>query len=430
MNQLQRYHGINEYELKQDFYFQSLFEALCVKNLISQSEMEQIQFGLIELMGKEVDRYTNWESSSIPVEKAQELLRSVSYCIGVYLKSISDMGEKIDTLKQENLVVLFHRGMDKISKIKQEAFELLQWNQKHFLKVDHIAYYDTVFEGIPKFFHDYNIEYSSNEIPGSIDYQLLYWVDGLIGVEFIHEYLRRLKLENNFLLNFSEYEIGRLMKAFHKDAQHMLVNLFELVLTNALACAMVGINVSQLVLGANDFDYLEHKLSNCDETSIHKLVIHALLQLKDKLPMEEETFGYAQKSLRDLTTRITVNIKNQTLNQLFLCVNEAPEMVAYFENGTPMEDEALRELIEEINNIPLIPEKLNRIRQGIASMEDWEEIINECFYQEELQELFLLFTKNEKAILLNKLKEEAGLELPSEFLYDQEWKKLFLMQGE
>jgi len=423
---LERIKLIQESELKQEFYFHSFFQVLCDKNLIAPSAVEQIQLGLIDLLSKEVDRFTNWESSSVPVEKAQDILRSVTYSIGVYLKSITDIQCKIDILTQESMTTLFYRGMEEVSKLKNECKDLLDWNIKNYKKVNHIAYQDTILEGLPLFFHDYNIEFSADEMAGSIDYQLFHSVEGLIGVEYIHEYLTRLKLENEFLLNFQEFNIERLMKAFHKDCEHMLINLFELVITNALGCEMVGVSITELVIRESDLEWLIDKLTVLKKEEIIKLLMITLERLRDKLPMQQESVDYFKASLPELAGRISSNLQHNTLNQIFITNEVVLEELEYFEDGIPMEDEELRKLIEELEEITFIPDKLARIREAVSNMEDWKDILSESFYGDELIELFHLLTDKEKHILDTILHEEAGLEELSDYVPDQEWKKIFL----
>ncbi len=426
MDQISKISFIEEYELKQDFYFQSLFELICERKLISMNEIEKIQLSLVELLAKEIDRYTNGESSSVPIEKAQDILRSISYCLGVYLKTIPDMQEKIGELAHKDIKAMFYSGMDRITLLKNEAKEVLDWVQNNYIKVNHIALEDTIYVGIPEFFHDYNTEYAADEMAGSIDYQLLHSVEGLIGVEYIQEYLKRLKMENMFLLKFSKYDISGLMKAFHKDCEHMLVNLYELVLTNALGCVISGMEPNKLIMNSKDVTWLTKRLSNQTMEERKEELIKAFDKLVEMYHIPSETINYTKPWLHDLRLRIEKNLENDTLDKIFISYSVQQEDIGILVSETVMEDEDLRNLIVELREINSVSLKLNRVRESVHSMEDWSELVNECFYGEELQELMSLLTNQEKKILMKLLKEEAGMEDLADYTSNMEWKRMFL----
>jgi hypothetical protein len=426
MNELELVSIIKVNELRQDFYFQSLFQAICENNLITQSEIERIQFGLIELLGQEVDRYNNGESTSIQEEKAQALFRSVTYSLGFYLKSNPAIQDQIQLLRTESIKNMFYQGMELVAMRREEAKELLQELHKTGYKFINIAYQDTVYDGLLKFFHDYNVEFAADDIPASIDYPLLVSVEKYIGVEYISEYIKGLLLENELLIKFEKEKIEQLLKSFHKDAEHMLINQFELVLTNALGCILVKAPVTELIIRRDELKWLTKRLKPLNQNELFEMLRSALQELGEKLHISNEIVTYAQTILPDLTSRVISNLENDTLSEVFICFEESIDDMEYYQDGAPLEDEELRELIEELNRMTSIPDRINRIRETVKSYLDMDIILSECFIDNEILILFTFFTQEEKNILYHILQEEAGPVGLEEYEPEQEWKKVLL----
>ncbi|MHB8130731.1 MAG: DUF6179 domain-containing protein [Mobilitalea sp.] len=426
MNQVEKRHLINENILDQGFYFQSLFQEACRKHLLSDSQIARIQLELVELMAKEVERYTNDESSSVQIEKAQELFQSITYSIGVYLKTVFDMEERIDLLIKEKVSVLFYLGMDSLSSLKTKSKLLLQNLQESSLKVNNYAYQDTILAGIPEFFHDYNIEFGANEIPGSIDYPLYDTITNLLGIEYIYEYLHWFTLEENFLKRFSNQNIDLLMQSFNPEAEHLLINIFELVLTNVLGCELLGQKNTELNIHATEREWLQKSLEKLSTAELQNRLEIALDEIGRGLSFEVETLSYAKAALPQIAIRLKQNLQTGTLDKLFLSFSEHELEEEFFEDGIPMDNEKLREMIEEINDCRFTADKVAIIRETVRSLSDLIELLEECFYGEEYVEVFQLLSDTEIAILKNSIIKDAGFEGMADYEPQKEWQEKLL----
>jgi len=83
MNNLEKPQLIKRNDLNQAHYFQSILEKSYSLSLISDSELENIQLQSIELLAKQVERFTGGESSSVKIENAQNIMESIFYTIGI-----------------------------------------------------------------------------------------------------------------------------------------------------------------------------------------------------------------------------------------------------------------------------------------------------------------------------------------------------------
>lgn len=427
MNQLEKSHLINENILDQGYYFQTLFHEAGRRNLLSSTQIERIQVEIVELMGKEVERYTNDESSSVPIEKAQELLQSITYSMGFYLKSVPDMTEKIETLKKEKMSVIFYKGMEGVSVHKAKARMLLQNLQKNGLKLNNYAYQDTIFTGIPEFFHDYNIEFGASDIPGSIDYPLSMTITDLLGVEYIYEYLRYFTLEHNLIKLFSVQTINQLLLGFDKEAEHVLVNIFELVLTNALGCVLLGHDIRELDIHSKDLQWLQDNMENLSLEDLQQRLRLAFKTIVEEFTLEAETLAYTKVALSEIAIRLKNNLQTNTLDKLFVSFHSKESLEKEFlVEGVSMEDEQLRDLIENIKVCSLIEDKVALFRDHVRSLADLIEILEECFYGDEYVEVFKLLTETERVILKKSIEAEAGLEGLEDYKPEKEWQKKLL----
>jgi hypothetical protein len=200
-----------------------------------------------ELMMILVDKYKKYtvnDHSSITVEKAQQLMNSILYCINGYLKSL-DKG-LVSASEHYNALVLYERGLEHEKTNLSNAKKLLSYMKNNILNIDNVYYQDTILKGIDLFFRNYDVLYAAHETPGSIDYPLALPIYDLEGVEYILEYLNRLYIENNFCACFETDNIECLLKKFNDDYKDLPFNIFELVVRNAIGLEILGTDIMKL----------------------------------------------------------------------------------------------------------------------------------------------------------------------------------------
>ena len=78
---------------------------------ITKEDRELIEIKMWNLLGKWTERYTMGDSTSVPVEAAEELLRSISFSIGIMLKDSKDYA---DRLINEDMMKLLKESWTKI----------------------------------------------------------------------------------------------------------------------------------------------------------------------------------------------------------------------------------------------------------------------------------------------------------------------------
>lgn len=87
MNELTNIRAMDPSALRQGEYLVSLLAEARRCGLLPQAEMERFQMDSLSLLAVQSERYNGGASSSIRVEKAQELLAGVYYTVGAALKA-------------------------------------------------------------------------------------------------------------------------------------------------------------------------------------------------------------------------------------------------------------------------------------------------------------------------------------------------------
>ena len=361
---------------------------------ISNEEKEIIQIKLWELLGKVTERYTMGDSSSVPIEIAEELLKSVCFLLK---KEMIKSQAKIELLESEDLQGIWKNSWNTIEEDIKEGKTLLEEVIKTSVGIENISYNDTVME-IGKGLKSYDFRFLAHEIPCSIDYQLSNPVsEELQGIDFINEYLKRLLFENNFCNNFDKEKIIKVLKSYCEDYEGLLINIFEPVLTNVIGLHILKANIFDLEITNYEREILLDIFKEMTIEGIQEKLIeccnHICKDLKINKSYETE---YMKATALNLLPRIEEGIKNNNLENIFLSFKiEENEVVDIFVDNKSMDDEKLRELIDEIRSCRFTKDIVTIIHNEVKSLDDLVQILNNCIWEDELEELVNNLTEYE-----------------------------------
>ena len=158
---------------------------------------------LLELLAQKCDEWAGGESSSLPVEKAQDILTSIMYVI--HLASKDQQHDDVPVSE------LFEKGLVCVQKKLFSCHMLQRRILKNLFNTPNVFYRSTIQGGINGFFKLYSPQFSAHEIHITADYPLCLGRPQLEGVEFIEEYLSRIDAENAFCNLFDPVLVHRLM---------------------------------------------------------------------------------------------------------------------------------------------------------------------------------------------------------------------------
>ena len=156
--------------------------------------------------------------SSLPAWEVVERLASVEYVLD------EDCG----------LAAQFDRGVERIRHKAEQARALWSQVRASVPRPTSRSMLDTL-KSIGRSFDLYDPILSAHVVPCDIDYQLALPVpDNLLGIDYVHEYLRRLSIENSLLVRIEPEALASLLDSWMPDWRDLVANLYEPV-----ACALL-----------------------------------------------------------------------------------------------------------------------------------------------------------------------------------------------
>ncbi|HEX2925619.1 MAG TPA: DUF6179 domain-containing protein [Ruminiclostridium sp.] len=422
MDKIQRYQHIHPVRGE---YLQSLLQGAAKAGLIGASQVKKIQVGLLNLLSRQIEKFTFGESSSVKAETAQSLLQSICFSIGLALKNGGDTFCATEMLEKENVDELFNKGNELIKYYLNDAKRLWSKIKAESPRISNLAYNDTIFEGIKEFFNSYDWRFTAHITNGSIDYPLSYDEMDLTGVEYIHEYLSHLDMENTFCSRYDAESIDCLMRGYSKHFEEDLINVYELVLTNLLGRSILGCGLNQLDISKEEREILSVLLYGQENKEIEAKLENAFYDVINFAGITDANVTeYLKKALNNISARIKQNKRIQRLDRIFITLKEEEKEtgISGFVDGSQMEDEDLRLLIDEIKDCRYVSDKVAMVSNSVKSLSDLIEVLNECFFEGEYNNVFKLLDKPEIIELKKRVLESQTGPNPE---YD--WQNAFLL---
>lgn len=284
------------------------------RELFSDKEKDGLMRRLWQLLATHAYKYTGIDSTSISVEKAQDILESLLYTIEISIEE--------GATREEILFGELSEFVDRGQTILKERIELVgvEWKLlcQELPKIQNV-YYNSTIMNIGQFFKNYNIYYESHRIPCSIDYWPLCPVpENNRGITYIAEYIRRIQIENDFLNFFDPEKVVRVYKRFIPDYPEMLFNLCEPVLCNALGLCILDSEPDELNFTPEQIRKLYDMMDDRSNDEIQNILEHSLENMLKKMGMEEEeTISYFTRAISGMALRVREAVLNRNLSKVF-----------------------------------------------------------------------------------------------------------------
>ncbi len=247
-NGLDKIRVIDRASLNEEYYFQSLIEQARDKELLSDSDIERLQYECLTLLAYKTERYNAGDSSSIRVEKAQSIMTSILFTIGLWLKAYPSPDDAVDAMLTDSIDDLYQKGRRRIDVLLRATKALHTKLLRELIETPNVYYASTLVDGILGFFKLYDPEYAAQEIHITADYPLFNPMPRLAGIEFVKTYVAGAYYENQFCGRFSAEQIHNLLRGAVESYEglgyeELLINIYGYVLTAALK----GRTVTELV---------------------------------------------------------------------------------------------------------------------------------------------------------------------------------------
>ena len=168
--------------------------------------------------------------SSLPAWEVVERLASVEYVLD------EDCG----------LAAQFDRGVEHIRHKAEQARAFWSQVRASVPQPTSRSMLDTL-KSIGRSFDLYDPVLSAHVVPCDIDYQLALPVpDSLLGIDYVHEYLRRLSIENSLLVRIEPGALTSLLDSWMPDWRDLVANLYEPVAYALLKSTLMA-NAAEVV---------------------------------------------------------------------------------------------------------------------------------------------------------------------------------------
>lgn len=413
MGSIEKYGEIYRFNLSEEFYVQSLLEVAVQKNRLTVEELETIQFQCLQLLTCQIEKYNNGHSSSTRIEVAEGIMKSILYTIGIQLKTIPDPADAVQMLKVTAIEELYQLGRKRIDQKLKATKILANIMLENKLDIPQDIYNATVTDGIKGFFKIYNPNFEAHEIHITADYPVCIPIGCFVGIEFMQKYVETINYENMFCRYFPQEAIQQLLSGYQEDYQHLVINIYEKVLTTAIGCKIIGRDASDLTISKIQKDYLFHLLSKQSENQLKEIIFKAAELLKNELGIKVGALEkYIEKSLPVIVMNIATSVKLNTLDQQFITakyVNKDHNI--QFSYGNKMADDLYRTIIKEIIECRYSSDKLAIIKDEIYSISDLEDVIIDAALSEsEIMEVLKILTPIEIAALIKRHPYDFALE--------------------
>lgn len=161
-------------------------------------------------------------------------------------------------------------------------------------------------------------------------------------------------------------------------------------------------------------EVLLYTFKNMTIKEIEEELIKAANNVCNKLKIVNNfEVNYVKMTALNLLPRIEEGIKNNNLANIFLSYKiEEDKLEDIFVDNKSMDDERLRKLIDEIRVCRFTSDKITIIHNEVKSLEDLVEILNNCIWEDEVEELVNSLSKEEiealKYYLNNKLNDNIS----------------------
>lgn len=376
--------------LNTEHYFESLMKQGYDKKLLSDPDIERLQYECVSLLAGKTTRYTSGDSSSVRIETARDIMASISFTIGLHLKNYINPDDAAAALQQESVQELYASGRRQIDVMLSAAKEQHRLLKSQLLDTPNIFYQSTLCDGINGFFKLYNPDFSAHSIHITADYPVFNHMPNLAGIEFITVYLNRLYLENMFCNMFSSADIHHLLWGHTKNYEEYLINLYEPVLLTALGCVVADADYRHLRLTKKEAAYLCRLLYHIKPDKLFMLLQNAAHRLISLLSCKSELAAYMHDSLPLLCSGLHLAVRHQTLHRLFVppaYPENRPRLIV--SRGQQMDHEMYRKILEEMNQCRYFSDKKAIIEARIHSLADLESVLLDGFFANEERILIL-----------------------------------------
>lgn len=381
-------------------YFTSLVEKATEKGLLSDEDVERMQIECLDILRDKTDHYNGRGSCSLRIETAQTIMDSVLYTIGLWLKTFAHPDDAVTALRTQTMQELYKRGRSRIDTMIAET-KLLQRRICAQL-VDIGPGYRAVIEtDLAEFLEKYNAEYAAKETPGLLDYPVFNDLPESDGITFVKAFTEAFYCENQFCSLFDVDNVRRLLLAYSKDYDDIVINVYEPVLMTALGSIIVGEDFRLLSLASHDVEELELAFIAKSKEEIAQMLSDAAEELDQSLRLSDNVYRYVRCSLPIAAEKIADAVPDDAFTRIFRAPvqpQQTPEV--RFSFGEKMPNSRYRDIVESVRLCDSSELKIEIIKGNVHSLADLNDLLLDAELNDaEIRDVLRLLNMGELAAL-------------------------------
>jgi hypothetical protein len=372
---------------------------------------------MLRLFQRELSHYVGEGATSVSESTGRGVFASIQYTLAL----ASDTDASIEQR--------FYEGQHRLLTLLKEAEDDLRYLLAHRIRTPLETYHNTLTRELPDFFRLYDAQYRAHETPSLMDYPLANDMENTSGVLYIHEYLRRLRYETEYVSRVTDDFCCAMVLAYGRkydlDIRPVPVNLFDILMVQAFAVALLTDathgeikeiwgdgdrqpDISEWLFPREIFtDVLAALTVTPEEKRLAHLTRVSQSACQYPGVSCPESIEYARTFAGTWAPIFEQAIKNKCPENLVLFkahIPPAAEIVEpeYFVEETPMPDSEYRELIEKLSTAESVQSQHRMIRKRVHSRRDLLDILDEDFWIPGEKEAFLNTFTPEERLLLEK----------------------------
>lgn len=268
-------------------------------NIRTEDRMDE----LLQTAAWLAEKYTGGMSTSIPVEKAQELMDAILYCIREYEEE-QESGFALTNARCMTVKEIYEKGYELVVRKVKKMRAFYNHLSRNFQSYGCRNCADVMEKGMPEFFRRYDPRYGPQNTILTLDYPILLPVKELTGIDAVEQYLSGLSLEQKFLGAFDGAYVRRTLQAFDWNYREQFFNLCGIFLQNVLGCILMG-KPPDIPAGEAHLEQIRKRQAECTGEEIEKELDRILKKLvAEHYQGNELLYEYLCEALPDLAFRI------------------------------------------------------------------------------------------------------------------------------
>ena len=317
-----RFPLINRRNIHQSYYTRSLISEALRVGMVPIELVDDIQMqvrGVLEEHLRQArkahvqaEQASDGSSDGVPAVDealARSMLDSIFYSLDTYLLGFHDPLYAINALQGMAVDEMFRAGQKIVKSLVCESVALHVQAKKSRIVTDNAAYNKTLDAEIRAYLEGYDYKRAGHEIVCDMTYALADPPAAVTGIHRLRDYLSRLVTENHFAALFEPEEKSLLFEAYakrHKTTTvQMQVNLYEVILSNALGAAILGKYPGILVLTDEEIAFLNEKLHRKTTRELEHMATEAIRTLISDLHPEPSVAAYLMGHAKHTVSRLT-----------------------------------------------------------------------------------------------------------------------------